>query len=122
MNILDQPDHNKLYNTVHFLFIFGYFRLQVGEVVTTIPTIGFNVEQVTYKNLKFQVWDLGGQTSIRCGAISDIYRMCLHLYCETHLSATDISTNYDFNSLHEAVLASMRCESFKNLVGFWNEI
>lgn len=41
------------------------YRLQVGEVVTTIPTIGFNVEQVTYKNLKFQVWDLGGQTSIR---------------------------------------------------------
>ena len=34
-------------------------------MVTTIPTIGFNVEQVTYKNLKFQVWDLGGQTSIR---------------------------------------------------------
>ena len=23
------------------------------------------MEQVTYKNLKFQVWDLGGQTSIR---------------------------------------------------------
>ncbi|KOX76909.1 ADP-ribosylation factor-like protein 1 [Melipona quadrifasciata] len=41
------------------------FFLRVGEVVTTIPTIGFNVEQVTYKNLKFQVWDLGGQTSIR---------------------------------------------------------
>lgn len=41
------------------------YRLQVGEVVTTIPTIGFNVEQVQYKNLKFQVWDLGGQTSIR---------------------------------------------------------
>jgi len=41
------------------------YRLQVGEVVTTIPTIGFNVEQVTYKNIKFQVWDLGGQTSIR---------------------------------------------------------
>ncbi|NWR13853.1 ARL1 protein, partial [Emberiza fucata] len=40
------------------------YRLQVGEVVTTIPTIGFNVETVTYKNLKFQVWDLGGQTSI----------------------------------------------------------
>eukprot|EP00055_Hartaetosiga_balthica_P008509 m.31945 g.31945 ORF g.31945 m.31945 type:complete len:182 (-) comp6347_c2_seq1:80-625(-) len=41
------------------------YRLQVGEVVSTIPTIGFNVETVTYKNLKFQVWDLGGQTSIR---------------------------------------------------------
>lgn len=48
-------------STEYYVFI----RLQVGEVVTTIPTIGFNVEQVTYKNLKFQVWDLGGQTSIR---------------------------------------------------------
>ncbi|KAL3841542.1 hypothetical protein ACJMK2_019669 [Sinanodonta woodiana] len=41
------------------------YKLQVGEVVTTIPTIGFNVETVPCKNLKFQVWDLGGQTSIR---------------------------------------------------------
>lgn len=40
-------------------------RVQIGEVVTTIPTIGFNVESVTYKNLNFNVWDLGGQTSIR---------------------------------------------------------
>lgn len=30
-----------------------------------VSAIGFNVETVTYKNLKFQVWDLGGQTSIR---------------------------------------------------------
>jgi len=28
-------------------------------------SIGFNVETVQYKNLRFQVWDLGGQTSIR---------------------------------------------------------
>ena len=27
--------------------------------------MGFNVETVTYKNLKFQVWDLGGQTGLR---------------------------------------------------------
>lgn len=25
------------------------YRMQVGEVVSTIPTIGFNVETVTYK-------------------------------------------------------------------------
>lgn len=31
------------------------YRLQIGEVVTTIPTIGFNVETVQYKNIKFQV-------------------------------------------------------------------
>lgn len=40
------------------------YRLQVSEVVTTIPTIGFNVETVQYKNLKFQVWDLGKSKSI----------------------------------------------------------
>jgi len=41
------------------------YRLQIGEVVSTIPTIGFNVETVRYKNVSFQVWDLGGQSSIR---------------------------------------------------------
>ena len=35
------------------------------EEVMTIPTIGFNVETLQYKNIKFQVRDLGGQTSIR---------------------------------------------------------
>ena len=30
-----------------------------------MPTIGFNVESVVYKNLNFSVWDLGGQTHIR---------------------------------------------------------
>ncbi|RMD42037.1 hypothetical protein DV735_g3114, partial [Chaetothyriales sp. CBS 134920] len=39
--------------------------IQIGEVVTTIPTIGFNVESVQYGNLALSVWDLGGQTSIR---------------------------------------------------------
>ena len=28
------------------------YKMKVGEVVTTIPTIGFNVETVEYKNLK----------------------------------------------------------------------
>jgi ADP-ribosylation factor-like protein 1 len=32
------------------------YRLKIGEVVTTIPTIGFNVESVTYRNLNFNVW------------------------------------------------------------------
>merc|ERR550514_1914519 len=42
------------------------YRLQVDEPIgQTIPTIGFNVETLQYKNIKFQVWDLGGQTSIR---------------------------------------------------------
>jgi ADP-ribosylation factor-like protein 1 len=32
------------------------YRLQVGEPVgQTVPTIGFNVETLQYKNIKFQV-------------------------------------------------------------------
>ena len=41
------------------------YKLKLGEVVTTIPTIGFNVEQVDYKNISFTVWDVGGQDKIR---------------------------------------------------------
>lgn len=41
------------------------FKLKLGEVVTTIPTIGFNVETVEYKSLKFTMWDIGGQDRLR---------------------------------------------------------
>ncbi|CAI0551878.1 unnamed protein product, partial [Linum tenue] len=33
------------------------YKLKLGEIVTTIPTIGFNVETVEYKNISFTVWD-----------------------------------------------------------------
>ncbi|KAH8876852.1 ADP-ribosylation factor 6 isoform 1 [Schistosoma japonicum] len=41
------------------------YRLKLGSSVSTIPTVGFNVETVTYKNVKFNVWDVGGQEKIR---------------------------------------------------------
>mmetsp|Transcript_10215 Transcript_10215/g.19322 ORF Transcript_10215/g.19322 Transcript_10215/m.19322 type:complete len:181 (+) Transcript_10215:78-620(+) len=43
------------------------FRLHLGEVVQTQPTIGSNVEEVIHKNIHFQMWDLGGQESLRSG-------------------------------------------------------
>merc|ERR1712216_663065 len=41
------------------------YNLKLGEVVTTMPTIGFNVETVEYKSVSFTVWDIGGQDKIR---------------------------------------------------------
>ncbi|XP_057595455.1 ADP-ribosylation factor 1-like isoform X2 [Hippopotamus amphibius kiboko] len=38
------------------------YKLKLGEIVTTIPTLGFNVE---HKNNSFTVWDVGGQDKIR---------------------------------------------------------
>eukprot|EP01147_Barroeca_monosierra_P006335 gene6335-9263_t len=37
----------------------------LSDVVVTSPTIGSNVEEVTYKNLHFVMWDIGGQDSLR---------------------------------------------------------
>ena len=37
----------------------------IGPLVNTIPTIGFNVETVEYKNISFTMWDVGGQDKIR---------------------------------------------------------
>jgi small GTP-binding protein len=41
------------------------YQLKMGEIVKTIPTIGFNVETIEYKGLSFTVWDVGGQDKIR---------------------------------------------------------
>jgi ADP-ribosylation factor protein 1 len=41
------------------------YKVKMGDTVTTIPTIGFNVEQVEYKSITMTVWDIGGQDKIR---------------------------------------------------------
>lgn len=41
------------------------YKLKLGEFVATVPTIGFNVEALEYKNIRFTVWDVGGQDTIR---------------------------------------------------------
>lgn len=41
------------------------YRLKLNQIVKTIPTVGFNVETVEHKNIKFNVWDVGGQDKIR---------------------------------------------------------
>ena len=41
------------------------YRLSIGQLVKTTPTIGSNVEEISYNNVKLQAWDLGGQESSR---------------------------------------------------------
>lgn len=42
------------------------YQIRLGENVTTIPTIGFNVEGIeTVNNVRMTVWDVGGQDKIR---------------------------------------------------------
>lgn len=41
------------------------YRLKLDEVVTTIPTIGFNVELIQHKKSAMVMFDVGGQKIIR---------------------------------------------------------
>jgi ADP-ribosylation factor protein 1 len=41
------------------------YKLRLNELVSTLPTIGFNVETVQYKNISFMIWDVGGQDKLR---------------------------------------------------------
>ena len=34
-------------------------------MVSTQPTIGSNIEEISQNNVKFQAWDLGGQENMR---------------------------------------------------------
>lgn len=41
------------------------YQLKLGQPKRTVPTIGFNVETLEYKNVAFTVWDVGGQEKLR---------------------------------------------------------
>lgn len=41
------------------------YQLLMKEVVHTSPTIGSNVEEIVWKNIRFIMWDIGGQDSLR---------------------------------------------------------
>ena len=41
------------------------YKLKLNETLTTIPTIGFNMETVQYKKLLMNIWDVGGQDRLR---------------------------------------------------------
>lgn len=41
------------------------YQLKLGEMVSAIPTIGFNVETIKYKGVNFNTWDTGGRDKSR---------------------------------------------------------
>ena len=50
------------------------YKLKLGEVVATIPTIGFNVETINFKNITLTCWDVGGRDKIRPLSRHDRYQ------------------------------------------------
>ncbi|KAG9293493.1 hypothetical protein G9A89_009217 [Geosiphon pyriformis] len=84
------------------------YRFQIGEVVSTVPTIGFNVETVTYKNIKFQVWDLGGQTIIRP------YWRCYYANTDAVIYVVDSVDNHRFATAREELHSMLEEEELRD--------
>ena len=84
------------------------YKLKLGEVVTTIPTIGFNVETVEYKNVGFTVWDIGGADKIR-----PLWR---HYYQNTHglIFVLDSNDYGCFNEAKDELITILEEEELKN--------
>src|SRR5690606_17502375 len=62
--MLEKPQHSINCNEFKECNI-NLFKRHLGEVVATQPTIGSNVEEVHYKNIRMKMWDLGGQENLR---------------------------------------------------------
>lgn len=60
------------------------YRLKLHEVVTTIPTIGFNIETIVHKSHTYDMWDVGG-----CDKIRPLWR---HYFANTSLAVFCISS------------------------------
>ncbi len=41
------------------------YQMKLNEHVSSVPSFGFNVEEVNYRGLNFTIWDIGGQTKLR---------------------------------------------------------
>jgi small GTP-binding protein len=64
------------------------YALKLGTAINTIPTIGFNVEELKYKTISFLVWDVGGQEKLR-SLWSHYFEKCVGLIFVVDSSDTE---------------------------------
>ena len=86
------------------------YKLQGPDEVQTIPTIGFEVETLMYKNIKFQVWDLGGQTAIRP------YWRCYYPNTDAIVYVVDSADRNRINDSKDALFDMLSEEELKDTV------
>lgn len=60
------------------------YKLHLGEVVTTHPTVGSNVEELVYKNIRFEVLSIYLFTPILPFTCSIFSRMLLVCCCSLY--------------------------------------
>lgn len=85
------------------------YKLKMGEMIKTIPTIGFNVEEIVYNTMRLTVWDVGGQEKIRC-----LWR---HYYKDTSavIFVIDISDSARFAEAKEELHTILNEDQLKDV-------
>eukprot|EP00735_Rhodelphis_limneticus_P004322 TRINITY_DN15895_c0_g1::TRINITY_DN15895_c0_g1_i1::g.22539::m.22539 TRINITY_DN15895_c0_g1::TRINITY_DN15895_c0_g1_i1::g.22539 ORF type:complete len:183 (-),score=12.58,sp/P0DH91/ARF2B_ARATH/58.99/3e-82,Arf/PF00025.16/2.1e-70,Ras/PF00071.17/3.3e-13,SRPRB/PF09439.5/7.3e-12,G-alpha/PF00503.15/0.79,G-alpha/PF00503.15/4.2e-08,Gtr1_RagA/PF04670.7/5.2e-11,Miro/PF08477.8/1.8e-10,MMR_HSR1/PF01926.18/0.00012,GTP_EFTU/PF00009.22/1.1e+02,GTP_EFTU/PF00009.22/0.0018,AAA_22/PF13401.1/0.15,AAA_33/PF13671.1/0.097, len=86
------------------------YRLRLNEVISTIPTIGFNYEVIQYKNITFTLWDLGGQDKMR--------KLWPHYYhgCHAVIFVIDSSDRDRIEEARDELHYLMRDEKVKDAI------
>eukprot|EP00961_Rhodomonas_salina_P071355 958402-Rhodomonas_salina.1 len=84
------------------------YKLKLNEIITTIPTIGFNVESVNHKGARLTLWDVGG-----CDKIRPLWR---HYYDNTQVVMYFFDSN-DQDRFREALDELKRLMAEEKLYG-----
>ncbi|XP_058123311.1 ADP-ribosylation factor 6-like [Anopheles ziemanni] len=69
------------------------YKLKLAQTIIAAPTVGFNVDTVTYKNVKLNIWDVGGDADTR--------PLWKH-YCSDMHGLIFVVDCADANRIHEA--------------------
>lgn len=91
------------YNKYHLAVL---YKLKLGTTENTVPTVGFNVETIKYKNILINAWDIGGQKRLRA-----LWR---HYYSGTDILVFVVDSA-DLDRLEKAKLELFKVLSDKEL-------
>lgn len=86
-------------------------KLKQGEFVPTIPTIGFNVESLEFRNVKITLWDVGGQHKLR--------PLWKHYYLNTQVKYRRNGIyvfTYIYNPLYITSFKYLLCSSYLSFI------
>lgn len=100
---------------LHYLFPFNIgkttilYKIKLGEIVSTYPTFGFNLETVTYRNVSMESWDMGGRIDNRA-----LWR---HYYHNTQgiIFVIDSSDRFRISEAREELFRMINEDELKNV-------
>jgi len=95
------------------------YKFKFEESLTTVPTIGFNVETAKIGNLEVTMWDMGGQDKLR-----SLWKYYFH-NCDALVFVIDSTDTSRFNEVNEElykILSDKNMESLKFILILWNKI